>query len=225
MFNASMVRTLIVDDHQLVLAGLGRLLSIIEGIQVVGEATNGLAAVELAKSTRAELVLMDIAMKELNGIDATAAIKAVNPDAHVIIVSMHTAEEFVHRALRAGASGYILKDCAPLELKLAIEAVMRGDIYLTPRISRQVVADLMRAQSRPPADHSLESLTLRQREVLQMLVEGKSTKQVAHALGLSTKTVETHRAAIMARLGLRSIAELVHFGIRHKIVPLDPGGG
>jgi DNA-binding NarL/FixJ family response regulator len=216
-----MVRTIIVDDHQLVLAGLARLLATIEGIQVVGEATNGLDAVELAKSTRPHLALMDISMKGLNGIEATEALKAASPDTLVIIVSMHTAEEFVHRALRAGASGYVAKDCAPLELRLAVEAVMRGEIYLTPRISRQIVADLMRDQRHGSRGHGLDALTPRQREVMQLLIEGKTTKQVAHALGLSTKTVETHRGAIMQRLGLHTIAELVHFGIRQKIVPLD----
>jgi DNA-binding NarL/FixJ family response regulator len=217
-----MVRAIIVDDHQLVLAGLARLLATIEGIEVVGEATNGLEAVALARSTRPELVLMDISMKGLNGIEATAAIKAQCPESQVIIVSMHTAEEFVNRALRSGASGYVAKDCAPLELRLAVEAVMRGDIYLTPRISRQIVADLMREERHGRRGHGLDALTLRQREVMQLLIEGKSTKQVAHALGVSIKTVETHRGAIMQRLGLHSIAELVHFGIRHKIVPLDP---
>ncbi len=222
MFNASMMRTLIVDDHQLVLAGLGRLLATIEGIEVVGEATNGRDAVRLAKSTGADLVLMDIAMKELNGIDATAAIRAQCPQTHVIIVSMYDSVEFVQRALRAGASGYVVKDCAPVELRLAVEAVMRGAIYLTPRISRQVVADLMRNETRAHHAQGIDALTLRQREVLQLLVEGKSTKQVAAALGLSVKTIETHRSAIMQRLDLRTFAELVRFGIRHKLVTLDP---
>src|SRR5258706_8390380 len=139
-----MVRTIIAEDHKLVLAGFRSLLSTIEGIQIVGEADNGRDAVNLAKSTRPDLVLMDIRMRELNGIDATAVIKAESPDTHVLIVSMHSEEEFVIRALRAGASGYLVKDSAPPELELAIAAVMRGEIYLTPRISRQVVAGLMR---------------------------------------------------------------------------------
>src|SRR5258708_9075009 len=135
-----MVRTIIAEDHKLVLAGFRSLLSTIEGIQVVGEADNGRDAVQLAKTTRADLVLMDIGMKELNGIEATAVIKAESPETRVIIVSMHSAEEFVHRALRAGASGHLVKDCAPVQLGFAIAAVIRGELYLTPRISRQVIA-------------------------------------------------------------------------------------
>ena len=217
-----MVRTIVVDDHNLVVAGFRSLLSTFEGIEIVGEATNGRDAVELAKSARANLVLMDVAMRGLNGVDATALIKAHNPDTQVIIISMHSAEEFVHRALRAGASAYLIKDCAPLELKLAVEAVMRGEIYLTPRISRQVVAELMRNDRRGTGPPSLDVLTLRQREILQLIVEGNGTKQIAHVLGVSVKTIETHRAAIMQRLDMHSIAELVLFGIRNKLVPLDP---
>jgi len=217
-----MVRIVIAEDHKLVLAGFRSLLSTIEGVEVVGEADNGRDAVQLAKSTRANLVLMDIGMKELNGIDATAVIKAETPETNVIIVSMHSAEEFVHRALRAGASGYRVKDCAPLELELAIAAVMRGEIYLTPRISRQVVAELVHDERHAAAAPNLRALTLRQREILQLIVEGNATKQIAQRLGLSTKTIETHRAAIMERLGMHSVAELVLFGIRNKLVPLDP---
>jgi len=217
-----MVRIVIAEDHKLVLAGFRSLLSTIEGVEVVGEADNGRDAVQLAKSTRANLVLMDIGMKELNGIDATAVIKAETPETNVIIVSMHSAEEFVHRALRAGASGYLVKDCAPLELELAIAAVMRGEIYLTPRISRQVVAELVHDERHAAAAPNLRALTLRQREILQLIVEGNATKQIAQRLGLSTKTIETHRAAIMERLGMHSVAELVLFGIRNKLVPLDP---
>jgi DNA-binding NarL/FixJ family response regulator len=217
-----MVRTLIAEDHKLVLAGFRSLLSTIEGIQIVGEADNGRDAVHLAKSTRPDLVLMDIRMRELNGIDATAIIKADSPETHVLIVSMHSEEEFVLRALRAGASGYLVKDCAPPELELAIAAVMRGEIYLTPRISRQVVAGLMRDTQNAPATNGLHALTLRHREILQLIVEGKGTKQIAQVLGVSVKTIETHRAAIMQRLDLHSVAELVLFGIRNKLVPLDP---
>jgi DNA-binding NarL/FixJ family response regulator len=215
------VRAIIAEDHQLVLSGFRRLLAEIQGVEVVGEATNGLDAVALARSERADLVVMDIAMAGLNGIDATMAIKAERPETHVVIVSMHGTEEFVHRALRAGASAYLVKECAPMELRLAVEAVLRGDVYLTPRVSRQVVAELM-AKDRRHASDDLELLTLRQRQILQLIVEGKATKQIAQTLGVSVKTVETHRAAIMQRLGIHHVAGLVLFGIRHKLVALDP---
>jgi len=217
-----MVRTLIAEDHKLVLAGFRSLLSAIDGVQVVGEADNGRDVVRLAKSMRPDLVLMDIRMRELNGIDATAVIKAESPQTHVLIVSMYSDEGFVLRALRAGASGYLVKDCAPPELEMAIAAVMRGEIYLTPRVSRQVVAELVRDPRHATATQGLQSLTVRHREILQLIVEGKGTKQIAQALGVSVKTVETHRAAIMQRLDLHSVAELVLFGIRNKLVPLDP---
>jgi DNA-binding NarL/FixJ family response regulator len=164
---------------------------------------------------------MDISMSEMNGIEAAARIKADRPATHVLILSMHTSEDFVRRAMKSGASGYLVKDSAPLELRMAIDSVMKGEVYLSPRISRHLLSGLT-GEPAPGAEVPLDALTGRQREVLQMIAEGKSTKQIAFALSLSGKTVETHRGALMDRLGIRDLAGLVIYAVRHKLVGLDP---
>lgn len=216
----SSVRVLLADDHTLVLAGIRSLLEEMEGVSVVGVANNGREAVALAREASPNLVLMDISMRELNGIEATAQIKAERPETHVIILSMHNTEDFVRRALKAGASGYLVKDSAPLELRMAIDAVMRGENYISSRVSRHLVSSVVR----PGADGrqtSLDSLTARQREILQLIAEGKSTKEIAFMLELSVKTVETHRAALTERLGIRDVAGLVLFAVRNGLVAVD----
>ena len=215
-------RILLVDDHVLVRAGIRALVESIEGMRIVGEASNGREAVALTKEHAPDLVIMDVSMKELNGIEATEAIMASAPGTRVLILSMHAAEEFVRRAMKAGAAGYVVKDSVPLELKLAIDAIVAGEVYLSPRISRHLVSALSAGAS--DGDSSLDLLTLRQREVLQMIAEGKSTKEIASILEVSIKTVETHRAAIMARLGIHDIAGLVIFAARNNLVTLDPRG-
>lgn len=211
-------RIVLVDDHVLVRAGIRALIEAMDGMRIVGEASNGREAVALAREHAPDLVIMDVSMRELNGIDATEAIMAAAPKTRVLILSMHAAEEFVRRAMRAGAAGYVVKDSVPLELRLAIDAIVAGEVYLSPRISRHLVSALGGRE----ADSSLDLLTLRQREVLQMIAEGKSTKEIATILAVSIKTVETHRAAIMARLGIRDIAGLVIFAARNNLVTLDP---
>ncbi|HUQ29521.1 MAG TPA: response regulator transcription factor [Usitatibacter sp.] len=213
-------RILLVDDHVLVRAGIRALLEGIEGATIVAEASHGREALALAREHAPDIVIMDISMKELNGIDATEAMMAEMPDVKVLILSMHAAEEFVRRAMRAGASGYVVKDSVPMELRMAIEALGRGEMYVSPRVSRHLVTALTPAGS-SSSDSSLAALTLRQRQVLQMIAEGKSTKEIAVTLELSAKTIETHRAAIMARLGIRDIAGLVMFAARHHLVTLD----
>ena len=213
------IRVVLVDDHTLVRAGIRSLLEGREGLEIVAEADNGRDAAALVKQHAPDLVVMDITMRELNGIDATVQILAQSPGTRVLILSMHSAEEFVRRAIKAGASGYLVKDSAPQELRLAIEALMRGEIYLSSRVSRHLVAALA-ADSPDRAESSLESLTPRQREVLQLIAEGKSTKEVAAALELSVKTVETHRAALMARLGIFDIAGLVMYAARNNLISL-----
>jgi DNA-binding NarL/FixJ family response regulator len=156
-------------------------------------------------------------MKEMNGIEATQALVAELPSVKVLILSMHAAEEFVRRAMKAGASGYVVKDSVPMELRLAIDALARGEMYVSPRVSRHLVTALNEGASQS----SLEALTLRQREVLQMIAEGKGTKEIAAILGVSSKTVETHRAAIMSRLGIRDIPGLVMFAARKNLIALD----
>ena len=215
------VRVLLVDDHLLVRAGIRSLLAAIEGVSVVAEADNGRDAVALARAHLPDVVLMDITMKELNGIDATAQIKAETPQARVLILSMHSSEEFVTRALRAGANGYLVKDSAPLELRMALDAVMRDEVYLSPRISRHVVAGMMQTGGGASVDASRDQLTARQREILQMVAEGKSTKEIAFILDVSVKTVETHRAALMERLNIRDIAGLVVYAIHAGLIDID----
>jgi DNA-binding NarL/FixJ family response regulator len=187
---------------------------------VVDEADNGREAIALARTHTPDIVVMDISMKELNGIDATSQIIAEVPGSRVLILSMHTAEEFVRRAVKAGASGYLVKDSVPTELKLALVALMRGEMYFSSRISRQ----LLSSYAEPGLDKresSLDSLTSRQREVLQMIAEGKSTKEIAATLEVSVKTVETHRAALMSRLGIFDIAGLVMYAARNHLVTID----
>lgn len=215
------IRVVLADDHTLVRAGIRALAEAIEGVQIVAEAVNGRDAVALARLHRPDLVIMDISMKDLNGIDATAQISSELPATRVLILSMHAAEEFVRRALRAGASGYIVKDSAPLELKLAIEAIMGDEIYLSSRISRHLVSAVLQ-NSAEEGSSSVDSLTLRQREVLQMLAEGRSTKEIANALQVSVKTVESHRSGLMQRLGIYDLAGLVVFAARNKLISLEP---
>jgi DNA-binding NarL/FixJ family response regulator len=214
------VRILLVDDHTLVRAGIRALVEAIQGTHIVAEAANGREAIALAKAHTPDVVIMDISMKELNGVDATAQITAEMPGVRVLILSMHAAEEFVKRAIRAGASGYLVKDSAPMELGMALEALMRDEVYLSTRISRQLVS-LLAEPGNGEGESSLDSLTMRQREVLQMIAEGNSTKEIAAALEVSVKTVETHRAAVMARLGIHDIAGLVMFAARNNLVTIE----
>lgn len=218
------LRVVLVDDHTLVRAGIRTLLEARDGVQIVAEADNGRDAAALAKKHAPDIVIMDISMRELNGIDATAQILAQAPGTRVLILSMHSAEEFVRRALRAGASGYLVKDSAPQELTLAIEALARGEIYLSSRVSRHLVTAFA-ADPGERAESSLESLTPRQREVLQLIAEGKSTKEIASVLEVSVKTAETHRAALMARLGIFDIAGLVMYAARNHLISLDGDPG
>lgn len=193
------------------------MLEAMPGVNVVAEANDGREAVVLARTHHPDIAVLDISMRELNGIDAGMQIRAESPQTRILILSMHASNEFVQRAMKSGVSGYLVKDSAPLELTLAIETLMRGEIYLSPRISRQVVSGYQdRAGDKGEAP--LESLTVRQREILQLLAEGKSTKAMAFLLNLSIKTVETHRAAIMERLGIHDLAGLVIYAVRHNLV-------
>ena len=212
------IRILLADDHALILGGIRALLQEIEGVTIIGEVNNGRDAVAAAKAQTPNLVIMDISMKELNGIEATAQIKAELPAVQVLILSMHTTEDFVRRALKAGASGYLVKDSAPLELRLAIEAIMRGEHYISSRVSGHLVSGLV--NSAGEGESSIDSLTPRQREILQMIAEGKSTKEIAFVLDVSVKTVETHRSALMERLSIHDIAGLVLYAVRNRLVSI-----
>jgi DNA-binding NarL/FixJ family response regulator len=210
------IRVLVADDHELFRAGVRKLLQSFEGMDVVGEAADGHEAIRLSATHRPDVLLMDIGMPGLNGVEAVVRLTREGPRPRVIILSMHTGEEYVLRAVRAGAAGYILKDAKPAELETAVRAVARGEIYLSPAISRYVVEDYVRrgAIDRGPLDR----LTPRQREVLQLIAEGNTTKAIAAKLGLSAKTVETHRAQLMERLDTHDIAALVRLAIRLGLV-------
>jgi DNA-binding NarL/FixJ family response regulator len=214
------VRVLVADDHALFRAGVRKLLQSFEGIQVVGEAADGHEALRLSGTERPDVLLMDIGMPGLNGVEAAARLTREGPRPRVVILSMHTGEDHVLRAIRAGAAGYLLKDASPAELEAAVRAVARGEIYLSPAISRYVVDDYVR---RAGGDRSpLDRLTSRQREVLQLIAEGNTTKAIATRLGLSVKTVETHRAQLMERLEARDVATLVRLAIRVGLVESEP---
>ena len=210
------VRVVLADDHVLFRVGLRTLLMRIPGVEVAAEATNGAEAVKYVTEHRPDIVIMDISMKVLNGLEATAQIKAQCPDVKVIILSMHDAEEYVAQALRAGASGYLLKDSTEPEIEPALAAVVLGETYLTPRVSRQVVDGYLRGSAADPSAFTV--LTGRQRQLLQMIAEGYSTKETAFRLGLSIKTVESHRTQIMERLGIHDVAGLVRYAIRNGLI-------
>ncbi len=212
----SQIRVVLADDHTLVRAGLRKLLESMLNVVVVGEAGDGLALLALADQLQPHLVLMDIAMPGLNGIEATARLTRTWPDIRVLILSMHQNEEYVRQALRQGASAYLLKDSAPMELDLAITAVLRGETYLSPAVSRGVVSDYvqrLRNEQTPT-----QVLTPRQREVLQLIAEGQSTKDIARRLELSVKTVETHRSQLMKQLDIHDVTGLVRYAMRAGLV-------
>jgi DNA-binding NarL/FixJ family response regulator len=210
------LRVLLVDDHALVRAGMRSLLQDLPDVEVVAEAGDGAEALAIAERERPDVVLMDIAMKGMNGLEAAARLRERLPGVKVIILSMHTSEEYVLLALRAGAAAYLIKDSATSELELALKCVMRGETYLSPAISRQVVDGYVQ---RVGAGAGPDPLTPRQREVLKRIAEGRSTKEIAFELNLSIKTVETHRAQIMERLGIRDVAGLVRYAMRAGLVP------
>lgn len=210
------LRVLLADDHALVRAGMRSLLRDIPGVEVVGEAADGAEALAVAARERPDAVLLDIAMKGMSGLEAAARFREQLPGIKVIILSMHSSEEYVLQALRAGAAAYLIKDSATAELELALKSVMRGETYLSPAISRQVVEGYVRRMGAGVAE---DPLTPRQREVLKRIAEGRSTKEIAFALGLSVKTVETHRAQVMERLGIRDVAGLVRYAMRTGLVP------
>jgi DNA-binding NarL/FixJ family response regulator len=216
-----MTRIVLAEDHTLVRKGLRLLLESIPGMQVVGEAADGFEALQLIQQHRPDCVLMDLAMPGLGGVEAVRRSTAQFPDIPILVVSMHADEAYVHQALTAGATGYLLKGSDKEELEIAVCAVCRGETYLTPAISKTLVAALGKRSALSKGTSPLELLTLRQREVLRLVAEGNSTKQVAAKLGLSAKTVEAHRGAIMERLGIRDLAGLVRFAIRAGVVAPD----
>ena len=210
------LRVILADDHTLVRAGLRSLVEQLKEATVIAEAKDGHEVLALAQEHHPDVVLMDLSMPGMNGLEAALRLKKEQPQIKIIVLSMHASEEYVLQALRAGASGSLVKDSAPLELALALQAVARGETYLSPPISRQVVDSYMQRVGQ--ADDPLAVLTGRQREILQLIAEGSSTKDIARKLNLSVKTVETHRAQLMERLDIHEVAGLVRFAIRHGLV-------
>lgn len=209
------IRVILADDHTLVRAGIRRLLAEVDGVEVVAEASQGREAVRLAHEHRPDVVMMDINMPELNGLEAAERITREARGVRIVMLSMLCNEEYVPQALRAGAAGYLLKDADAMELGLALKAVMRGDTYLSPAIARHAAALAMRG------DAPAEELTSRQREILQLIAEGHTTKDIAVKLDLSVRTVETHRMQIMQRLQIRDLAGLIRYAIRTGLIQAD----
>jgi DNA-binding NarL/FixJ family response regulator len=213
------IRVVLADDHELVRAGFRALLASVSDVEVVAEADDGRAALELVALHQPDVVLMDITMPSLNGLEATSRIVKEFPRTRVIILSMHASEDHVLLALHKGASGYLLKGARLTELDLAVRSVARGEVYLSEVVSKHIRDNYMRQAGEPKAAAvgeplSIERLTARQREVLQLIAEGHSVKQVAVMLGISVKTAETHRAQIMERLHIHDLAGLVRYAIR-----------
>lgn len=207
------MKILVADDHTLMRAGLVTLIARLPEMEVVAEAEDGRKALRLARDLQPDIVLMDIAMPGLNGLEAAERIHGILPSVKIIILSMHASEEYVAQALKAGASGYLLKDAATTELEMALKSVAMGQFYLSPAISRQVVDTMLRG-----GPTGLDLLTPRQREILQLIAEGKSTREIADTLHLSVKTVETHRAQLMERLDIHDVAGLIRYALRKGLI-------
>jgi two-component system response regulator NreC len=217
-----MIKVVLADDHQIVRHGLRSLLSAEPDIEVVGEADNGRAVVRLVQELSPHVVIMDISMPDLNGIEATRQILSDFSGVKVIALSMHSDSLFVLNMFKAGASGYLLKDCALEELVKAVRTVMNRKIYLSPSISDIVVKDFVIGWSPEDSSSSAYSiLTAREREVLQLMAEGKTTNQIAESLCISVKTVEAHRKQLMTKLDIHSVAELTKYAIRQGLTTLE----
>ena len=212
------IRVLLADDHGIVRKGLRFLLERQPGVEIAGEASDGREAVRLADATSPDIVIMDIAMPLLNGIEATAQIVKRNPGVGVIVLSMHSDEDYLLSALNAGAKGYLLKDSAEVDLLRAIEAVRKGTPFFSPEITKTMLEDYMRFLQQRNLQDSYELLTEREKEVLQLLAEGRSNKEAATILDVSVYTVDTHRTHLMQKLNLHNTAEIVLYAVRKKII-------
>ena len=214
----SKIRVLLADDHELVRKGLRALIERQPDLEVAGEAADGREAVELCEQMKPDVVVMDIAMPRLNGIEATGQIVKRNPATGVIMLSMHSDEGYLTRALAAGAKGYLLKDSAEADLLLAIETIAKGKPFFSPSIGAALLEDYVRQLQQRGLTDSYELLTDREKEILQLLAEGKSNKEVAALLNLSPYTVETHRTHLMQKLNLHNTAEIVLYAVRKGII-------
>ena len=216
------IRVILADDHKLVRAGIRSLLEDFKGIIIVGEASNGREAIELTAKLNPDIVFLDLAMPELNGLETAARIRKEFTQVKCIILSMYTDEEYIIQALKSGASGYLLKDAAPVEMMQAVKLLMKGEIYISPSITSEKINEFIKRQKDfPLKEESIsrrENLTARQKEVLKLIAEGNSTKEIAEKLFISVKTVETHRAQLMKKLGIYDIAGLVKYAIKTGLI-------
>lgn len=213
------IRVVLADDHAVVRAGIRAMLEGLGGIEIVGQATNGREALAQVEQHHPDLLLCDISMPEMNGLETTTRVVKEFPGVRVIILSMHTSEEYVWQALKAGATGYLLKDAEPSELEFAIKSVLGGTTYLTPSVSKQVVETYM--QRLGNESNVADVLTPRQRDVLQLIAEGKALKEIARLLNLSVKTIESHRTLLMNRLEIHDTAGLVRYALRRGMISAE----
>jgi DNA-binding NarL/FixJ family response regulator len=218
VISTARIRVLLADDHTLVRQGLRALLEREADIKVIGEATNGREVIKKAEALRPDIVVMDVSMPRLNGIEATQKITTDQPDVRVVVLSMHAGEDIVKGMLRAGASGYVLKDAPANDLLSAIRAVAAGGCSLHPRVSRYVIEELLKVKG---IEERVGNLTPREIEVVRLIVQGMTNKEIASHLRLSVKTVEAHRTATMKKLDLHSVAELIRWAMRHGLVTPD----
>jgi two-component system, NarL family, response regulator NreC len=212
------IQVLLADDHNLIRAGLRLVVAQQPDFVVAGEAENGRQAVALAEQLKPDVVVMDIKMPDLNGIEACQQIREALPDTQVVMLSMHSDEAYVLRALKAGARAYLLKDSAEADLARAIRAAAEGKSFFSPAVGKVLLEDYMRKLQRTGAEDSYELLSPREREILQLVAEGKSSKEIANLLNLSVYTVETHRAKLMEKLSLRNVPELILYAVRKGII-------
>jgi Response regulator containing a CheY-like receiver domain and an HTH DNA-binding domain len=221
-------RVLIADDHEVVRQGILSLVKMLNQFEVCGEAMDGRDAVQKAKELRPDIVIIDIGMPRLNGLDATRQIMRERPSTKVLVLTMHDSEQVVREVLEAGARGYLLKSDAGRDLVSALEALQLNKTFFTTKISEMVLASFLNSRTMEPTPSNALGLTSREREVIQLVAEGKSTKEVAVTLGLSVKTADTHRSNLMRKLGVHSVSELVLYAIRNNIIhvvePLDAPG-
>ncbi len=213
------IRILLADDHTILREGIRSLIEDEPDMEVVGEAEDGLSVVKLADTLRPDLILMDLAMPLLNGLEATRQIRKNNPHAKILILTMHENEEYIRQVLAAGAMGYILKDAAARELLGAIRSIHKGEVVLSPAITRLIVTDYLRWGDLATQDSS-DGLTDRERQILQMIAEGYTNKQIADILSISVKTVQAHRLNLMKKLDLHDRGELIKYAIQKKIIDI-----
>lgn len=216
------IKVLVTEDHVIVREGLRAILDSQPDIQVVGEATNGLEAVQKTDEAKPDIILMDISMPEMNGLDATRRIKQAHPEVKILALTMHEGDEYFFEVLQAGASGYFVKGGSSAELLGALRALAGGDVYISPIMTKKLLSDYLRRAKTGQDKEVYTGLTGREKEILKLVAEGRNNQEIAEKLFLSPSTVQTHRANIMAKLGLHSRTELVKYALRHGMIVLDP---